>query len=99
MPKRQHAGLHARQITRAEDGVGVAGEQRLQQHGILSRVILEVGVLDNAEVAAGLFDGRAYGRAFAPVYLVAKKADARIAFRQTLQNEGGAVSGTVVDHN
>ena len=99
MPKRQHPGLPARQITRTEDGVGVAGEQRLQQHRVFGGVIFEVGVLYDAEVAGGLLDGRPHRRAFAPVHLVAKKTDARIAFRQTLQNQGRAVGRTVVDHN
>ena len=52
---------------RAVDDVGTALEDRLQQQGVLARVVLEVGVLDDDDVARGFADAARDGGALALV--------------------------------
>ena len=98
MPERQHAGLLAGHVAGAEDGVGVAIQQRAQQARVFGGVVLQVGILDQREIAGGLADGGAHGGAFAAVAFVPVEADLREAGGQALQDVEGAVGGAVV-HN
>ena len=50
---------------RAEDDVGVAVDDRLDELPVLVRVVLEVGVLDDDDVARGAREARPDGVAFA----------------------------------
>ena len=77
VPEGQHARLLAGHVARAEDRVGVAVEQRPEQARIFRGIVFEVGVLDEGEIAGGLVDGGAHGRALAAVLLVAVEVDLR----------------------
>ncbi len=46
----KHAMRAAGKKARAVDGVGASFDQRLQQHRVLCRIVLEIGVLDDDEV-------------------------------------------------
>ncbi len=72
-------------------------EQRLQQQGVFLRVVLEIGVLNEAEVALGMLDGGADSGAFALVYLVAEQADAGVAGGDFAEDVPGAVTAAIVD--
>jgi hypothetical protein len=97
VPEGQHADLFAGHVARAEDGIGAAIEQRAQQARIFARIVLEVGILHDGEVAHGLADGRAHGRALASIALVPVEPDLSGLARQPLQNRVRAVSRTIVD--
>jgi hypothetical protein len=81
---------------RAEDHVGLALKDRLQEHRVLPRVVLEVGVLDEDDVAGGRGEPRAQRGALALVPFV--EDDRRIrGFCDRRQQIAGAVRGAVVD--
>ena len=75
MPEVQHAALAHNHEARAIDDVGISLDQRFQQVRVLARIVLEVGVLDEAELAARLFDGVANSRALSLVSRAADDAD------------------------
>ena len=91
VPERQDAGLLAGHVARAEDGVGVAVEERLEQAGVLGGIVLEVGVLNERKIAGGLLDGGANGGALARVAFLAEEADLGEAGGQALEDLPGAV--------
>ena len=64
---------------RAEDDVGLALEDRAQQQRVLARVVLEVGVLDDHDVAGGLAEAAGHRRALALVGGLEEDADAALA--------------------
>jgi hypothetical protein len=88
MPKGQHAGLLAGQIARTEYGIGVPAQQRAQQGGVFGGIIFQIGVLDQAEVAARFLDGGADGGALAFVDLLAEEPDGGFFSRQPVENIG-----------
>jgi len=61
------------------------------------RIVLQIGVLHDGDVAGHQPDGRANGRPFAAVAVVAESADAGILGGQSLQFLPRAVAGAVVD--
>ena len=63
----------------AEDGVGLAGQQRVDQRRDVRRRVLEVGVLDQQDVAAGLVDPAPDRRALAAVARLREHLDLRRA--------------------
>jgi len=98
VPEGQHAGLLAGQVAGAEYGVGVPVQKRPQQARVFRRVVLEVGVLDDGEISAGLLDGRAHGGAFALVHGMAEQPDGGVLGGQAGENIPSAVGRAVVDH-
>ena len=97
MPERQHSRLFAAQIAGAENGVGMAVEQRLQQARILAWIVFQIGILDQAKIACRMLDGRAHRCALALVHRMADEPDAVIRGGDPLENRRGSVSGAVVD--
>ena len=85
------------EIAGTEDGIGVAIEQRPEQGRVIARIVFEIGVLHQAEIAAGVFDGGTHGRAFALVHFVPEQANARFDGGEPRQDFRGAVSGTIVN--
>ncbi len=81
---------------RAVDHVGLAVEDRRQQARILAGIVLEVGVLNHDEVAAGLLEAAPQRRALALVHGLAEDADARVVAERG-QYPGRTVRGAVVD--
>ena len=61
---------------RAVDDVGTPFENGLQQHRVLARVVLEVGVLDDDDVAGGFADAASHRGALALVLALQQDADA-----------------------
>jgi hypothetical protein len=80
----------------AEDDVGDAGGDGFDEAGVLGGVVLEVGVLDDDELALGGGDAGAEGGALALVDGVSEEGDAGGA-GVGLKDFVGAVGGVVVD--
>ena len=99
--KRTRRGLPGE--ARAEDDVGVAVEDRLEQLRVLARIVLEVGVLDEGDVAGDVRHGRAHGGALALVALVVHHDEAEVvgvsgtSARNASSASRGAVARAVVD--
>ena len=74
VPEVQHPVRPAAEEARAEHDVGVARLERLEQHAVLARVVLEVGVLDDDVLAGGGGEAAAQRRPLAAVALVADDA-------------------------
>ena len=66
--------------------------QRAEHFRILGGVVFQVGVLDDAELARGVLQGGADGRAFAGVLLVVEHADAAGILRGELVRISGEPS-------
>ena len=52
---------------RAVDHIGAPFDQRLQQHRVLGRIVFEIGILNDDEVARSLFYAAVQGSTFAHV--------------------------------
>ena len=59
----------------AEDSVGVAFEDGLQQLGIVAGIVFEVGILDKNDFAGGLRQAGADARSLAQVLVVQSELD------------------------
>ena len=70
VPVVEHPAVVAAEEPAAEDGVGLAVEDRLDDAGDLGRVVLEIGVLDDGDVAGHVPDRRLDRGALAHVALV-----------------------------
>jgi hypothetical protein len=70
VPEEQDAVRFAAHETAAVDHVGVTVENRFEQDVVFLRIVLEIGVLDDDQLARGVFDSRAQSRAFSLVHLV-----------------------------
>ncbi len=81
----------------AVDHPGLALEYRLEQAGPVVRVVLEIGILDEEEIAGGQRQPGTDGRTLALVLLVGDDPDGRILQRP--QDLLRTVAGAVVDHN
>ena len=90
------ARLFAVEIPRAEDSVGVAFQKGLEEARILGRVVFEVGILNDGEVAVGELDGGTDGGAFAAIPGMAIEADLGERGGQALQDGVGAIRGAIV---
>ena len=97
VPEQQHARLAAREIARAEHGIGAAIEQGTNQDRVFEGVVFQVGILDDREIAGGLLDRGAHGGALAAIDFVSKEANLRMCRRQAFEHGPGAVGRAVVD--
>src|SRR5258708_501560 len=84
--------------THTIDHIGLAQKQRLQQGGIVLRIVFEVGVLDQYKLAARVRQSGNDRRPFAPVFCVHYEPylEQLLAFRK---NFAGAIGGAVVDND
>ena len=99
MPEKMHAPMPGDE-PRAVDDVGLAGEERLQQHVVLRRVVFQVGVLDDQELACRLLNAPAYRRPLALVVRLLEQPDhVRVTGSQRRQDLGRAVGRAVIDHD
>ena len=81
-----------------EDHVGPAGEYRRHQNGILGRVVFEVRVLDDHEVARGCLDPGSQRRSLPLVDRVIEDlVHAARRLDDGLEALAGAVGGAIVD--
>src|ERR1017187_1120184 len=64
MPEVKHAMRAAGKKARAVNDVGASFNQRLQQHRVLCRIVLEIGVLDDDEVPLSFANDAIQGRTF-----------------------------------
>jgi hypothetical protein len=86
-----------RQEPRAEDDVGVAVEQGLQELGQIGGVVLEVGVLHGDEGTGRVREPGPQGRPLAAVHEVTQHPDTGIA--DAGQDRRRAVGRRVIDHD
>ena len=98
VPEVQDAPVTARQEPGAEDRIGYALEHRTQQRGVVGRVVLQVGVLDEGQIARHRLDGRSDRARLALVLLVEDVLDAGLVVGQ-LGDELPAAVGRAVVHD
>ena len=91
-------GIVAPQVARAVDHVRAARQDRLHQPGIVLGVVLEIGVLDDDDLAPRLGERGADGVSFSAIPLVGEGAD-RHPPGQLREHLAGAVAGAVVHHD
>ena len=99
MPERQHASLFGGKIARSENSVGSSVKQRPQQLRVICGVILEIRILDKAEITRRILDGVADGSSLALVLLVTVEPDTRVFRGKTFQDVVRPVRRTVVHHD
>ena len=97
VPEEQHGPLLAGGEARAEHRVGVALEDRREHARIVLRVVLQVAVLHDGDVARALADGPPDGRPLAPVAVLEEHADAIVPLGQLGEDLARAVLAAVVD--
>ncbi len=93
-----HGGARPAHEAAAIDHRRAPFQQRLQQLDVVARVIFEVGVLNDNDVARGVFKAGAQGGALAAILLV--KDNLQIGLRighPFTQNVTRAIGGAVVD--
>ncbi len=93
----QHPPAVGGEKARAVDHIGAVLEKRPYEARIVPRVVLEIGVLEERQVAGRGGDAGAYGGAFALVVRVLEVAQPRLFGRQLAQDLACAVGGAVVD--
>ena len=86
------AGAH---VPAAVHHVPLASEHRTEHGHVIVRVVLEVGVLDDQELAGGALDPCANGAPLSPVLRHAPQQDIRLRFHDCRR----LVSRTVIDHD
>ena len=92
MPEIEDSAAVAGQIARAENDIGIAVQNGLYQFPVLGRIVLQIGVLNDANIAAGMLNGRANSRSFSLVALVFVEADEiRVCRGKARQNSRGVV--------
>jgi hypothetical protein len=83
--------------TAAVNHIGDAPLDGLQQFGIISGIILEVGVLDENDIAGDFTEAGAQGGPFPLIVLMIKRPYVIILLDQTLEDFPGPVSGGIVN--
>jgi len=99
VPERQNARLLSGQIAGAKNRIGTAVQEGPQKLRVLAGVVLEIRVLNNAEIAGCVPDGGSDGGALALVGFVPEKADARLGSREALEDRRGPIGGMIVNDN
>src|SRR5260370_10893281 len=82
---------------RAIDDPGSAGLNRTEQHGIVGGVVLEVGVLDDDDVARGAFEPSLNRCAFSAVARQPLEDDVAVLLRALLEQRARTVRRSIVD--
>src|SRR6185503_19504874 len=95
----QSATILRRDVTRTKHRIGALFRKGDKQRWDVCRVVFQIGIVNDADLARRMFDGIAYGRAFAQISFVAQQDDTRVARGQPLQNRPGAVRTPVVDYD
>ena len=97
VPVVDHAPLAGDQKPRAVHHVGLVGEQRTQHLRILRRVVLQIGVLYDAELARRVCQRRADSRPLAGIHFVMKHTNSSgIPLREFVENLRRGIRGSVV---
>ena len=81
------------------DHVGPALEDRLDQPRVLGRVVLQVGVLHDDDVAGAVLEALAQRRALAQVLRLVEDADVVVLLLESARGCRGAVGRAVVDED
>jgi hypothetical protein len=103
VPEEQHAA-RATDEARAEHHIGMAVEDGLDELGVVGRVVLQVRVLDEGDVAGHARDAGAHGRTFTAVlrlqdHLEAVLRRVRRGAPDLVEDLARAVGRAVVDHH
>ena len=96
VPVEQDLPLRRRREARAEHRVGLALENRRDERGIVGRVVLQVRVLDQADVAAHVLNGGDDRRPLAHVPGLADDADPRVGRGQFIEDVRRSVTAAIV---
>src|ERR1700737_2383708 len=89
--------MRAAEKPRAEHGIGATGDEALEESRPIRRVVLEIRVLHNDDVAVARRDGRAHRRAFPKVALL-KDGLMNFSVREKpLEDVARPVAGAVID--
>ena len=92
-------GVGQAQKARAVHHVGLAFGDEAEQRRVVARVVLQVGVLHDDDLAGGVGEAAAQGRALAAILSVVAKLQTGISAQQVPQPFGGAIGGAVVHHD
>ena len=86
MPEVKHAMRATGKKARTVDDVGSAFDQRLQQHNVLCRIVLEIGILNNDEVSGSFPNAAVQGRTFSHVLRLKQNSNLRTLRLQLRQD-------------
>ncbi len=99
MPEIKHAVRRGTHESGSVYDVGLALDQRTEEPRIFGRIVFQICVLDDHEVARRFLDAAAKGRTFPHILRLKKNPHLGIALPQPRQNFAGAVLRTVVHAN
>src|SRR5579871_2979802 len=88
----------ASQESRAEDYVGLAFEDGRQQRIVFTRIVFQIGILDNHIVPGALFDRAPNGRPLALVPIMVEDLDIRVAALDLLSQQVPRSVGRAIVH-
>src|ERR1700730_9829607 len=96
MPEVEYPMRPATQKTRTVNHIGFSLDQRLEQVGIVGRVVLEVSILNEYKISCGFLDAPSEGRAFSHVLRLQQNPEAGVSSLQLGQNFARSVARTIV---
>src|SRR5260370_41325154 len=96
MPEIKHAVRRGTHESGSVYDVGLALDQRTEEPRVFGRIVFQICVLDDHEIARGFLDASAKGRALSHIFGLQKNADLRMALAQFRQDLAGAILRTVV---
>src|SRR5262249_8473159 len=68
-----------------------------EEPGIFGRIVFQIGILDEREIAGSFFDGGTNGGALSTILWMAMEADLQKSLRKALENFRSTVGGAIVD--
>ncbi len=100
MPEKMNAVRPAADKATAEHDIGATIKNRCKKRVIFTRIIFEISILDNHNVAGCVLNGGAECRAFALIRGVVDDLDiGKFAFDLIAQNVAGSICGAVINHH
>src|SRR5207248_11661241 len=81
----QCAAVRSRKIAGSEYGIGSLLSEGHQQRGNISRVVLEISVMHNADITRGIIDSSSDSRPFSTIPLVPQQHNAIVVRSELLQ--------------
>src|SRR5579884_1479971 len=99
MPEVEDTAILTREEARSVHDIGDSFEHRTQQYGVICRVIFQIGVLNQGQVAGQMANARPNGSPLTHVFRMKNVANAPIRQGQLLDHLSAAVGRTVIDDN
>ncbi len=99
VPKVEHPVLLRTNETRTKNRIGFSTQNRMQQNGIFSRIIFQVGILNDHNICRRTGYTRSQGGTLALVFIVVVNTQARIGIFDALQFIPRSITRGIVHHN